>query len=178
MKSHFLKFIGFCFLNFSLTFPLQAQINYQVDDGFPTEYLEKIVNLATDIKIDLDIETSLNLDIPVNEVSQAVIVQIGNQNQAYQTQYGISNIALIYQEGNENYAFQKQEGNYNQAYIIQQGFNNYAYQEQLSNYNTAIVIQLGSNNQAYQYQGLHGGVGYKSTIIQQGNGNVATIYQY
>lgn len=165
MKNKILKILGFLVLNFSLVSSLQA-INYQVNDCFPDEYIDKINEIG------IDINQNIDLDIPLTKFNQAIIIQIGDLNQAHQYQYGIFDIALIYQEGNLNYAYQKQQGNHNQAYIIEKGSNNKAYQYQYNDYNTGIIVLIGNGNSAFQYQPGHS----TNIIIHQGNG--AIIYQY
>lgn len=169
MQYKIFKLLLFLILNLFLISSIQA-IDCEVNDCFH--------EIGMDINVDIDLEIFLNTDIPLNENTLAVIAQIGSENEAYQYQYGVSDIALIYQEGFSNYAYQEQQGSYNQAYILQKGSENEAYQYQYSNDNIAIIIQMGNFNYAYQEQGIGGGSGYKSIIIQEGDGLRATVSQY
>ncbi len=198
MKSFKLFFSLVLSLSLSSFSYAQSSLDLKVDDVFPQRQINQALDVSVNIDFALDFEVSgpVNSDVSqialiyqkgnsnIAEINQegllnkAIISQIGSQNEAFQYQYGISNLALISQEGITNFAEQKQWGNYNQAYILQDGSNNQAFQYQYTDYNTAIIVQMGSNNQAYQYQGVAGGSGYRSTIVQQGNGNSAIIYQY
>jgi hypothetical protein len=127
------------------------------------------LNAGLDMNIKVDFSVDLGMGFPP-DFAKAVIVQMGNQNEAYQIQNGIANTAFIYQEGISNYAYQLQEGDHNEAYIIQRGSGNKAYQNQYNDYNTGIIVQIGNENEAHQNQ-----YGYaKGIIIQNGNGHIIT----
>lgn len=121
-------------------------------------------------------QTPLDLNDGSQYVNIATIEQLGNDNDAYQTQILDLNIARIVQDGDGNYASQYQEWSQLEGEIIQIGNRNEAYQSQDGDKNRARIHQTGDNNIADQNQ--EGDLFVEMISEQNGDSNFSEQYQY
>lgn len=79
---------------------------------------------------------------------QALVKQIGDNNNGNINQYGDGNFAALKQYGTDNDGEINQNGFANQAFIGQWGHANQGSINQNGDQNSALILQVGDNNQA------------------------------
>ncbi len=123
--------------------------------------------------------------IQIRGYAYASIDQLGDDNEAYQTQDNVTGLgsafALIEQDGRGNYALQTQtSGSGLEGYIYQTGRDNVATQTQSNAWSLspvpsyALTTQTGNENEGHIVQTSQSAM---AIITQTGNNNLATINQ-